>query len=57
MLQFKKKSNQKFKKAITTDIIFANFLISNMCIVIICLPACSVINFEININFLIKSFP
>ena len=27
-----------------------------MCIVIICYPVCGVINFEINISFLIKPF-
>ena len=31
-------------------------ILENMCLVIICYPACEVINFEIKLSFLIKLF-
>ena len=31
-------------------------ILGNMCIVIVCLPVCDVINFEIKVSFLIKTF-
>ena len=31
-------------------------ILGNMCITIVCLPGCDVINFEINLVFLIKAF-
>ena len=31
-------------------------MLSNMCIVIVCWPGCDVINFEINLIFLMKLF-
>ena len=31
-------------------------ILSNVCMVIICLPVCEVINFEINVSILIKLF-
>ena len=31
-------------------------MLRNMCILIICFPFCDVINFEINLNFLSKTF-
>ena len=31
-------------------------ILGNMCIEIVCFPGCDAINFEINLNFLIKSF-
>ena len=31
-------------------------ILGNMCIVIICCPVCEVINFEVNLSFLIKLF-
>ena len=32
-------------------------MLGNMCIVILCLSGCDVMNFEINLSFLIKPFP
>ena len=35
---------------------FIREILSNMCIVILCKPGCDIINFKINIIFLIKPF-